>query len=49
MTAMNMAYGNVYRELMVQSNLCAFMSSYKMYAITLILVIPLTLILKKEK
>ncbi len=49
MTAMNMAYGNVYRELMVQSNLCAFMSSYKIYAITLILVVPLTLILKKEK
>ncbi|MBR1943079.1 DHA2 family efflux MFS transporter permease subunit [bacterium] len=46
-TAMQMAQGAIYRELIVQSNLCAFMSSYKIYVVTLVMVIPLTLLLRK--
>ena len=46
-TAMHMAQGVIYRELMVQSNLCAFMSSYKIYMIVMLFSIPLALALRK--
>lgn len=47
-TAGQMAHGVIYRELMVQSNLCAFMSSYKVYMFVMLLSIPLALVLKKQ-
>lgn len=46
-TAEQMAFLNIYNQLVQQSTLSAFMSSYKAYAIAVIIVLPLTLILKK--
>ena len=46
-TAIHMAQISVYRELSQQATLCAFMSSYKIYAMTILLTLPLVCFLKK--
>ncbi|MBQ8476723.1 hypothetical protein IJ531_06655, partial [bacterium] len=46
-SAAQMAQGVIYRELMVQSNLCAFMSSYKVYMVVMLAAVPLAFVLKK--
>ncbi len=46
-TAIHMAQISIYRELSQQATLCAFMSSYKIYAMTILLTLPLVCFLKK--
>ena len=48
-TATQYAYGIIYKQLMQQVNLSAFMSSYKVYALVIIMIIPLAVLLKVEK
>lgn len=43
------AQGTIYRELIQQSTLCAYMSAYKVYAIIILMAIPLTMLLKRVK
>ena len=45
--AEQLALGKINHQLLQQSTLCAYMSSYKVYAIAAIVVLPLALILKK--
>ena len=48
-TAQQMAHISMYKQLLQQSTLCAFMSAYRTYAIIVILVLPLVFLLKKVK
>ena len=41
------AQGKIYGQLVQQSTLCAFINAYKIYAIAIVILIPLVLILKK--
>ena len=45
-TAIGMAQGKIYGQLIQQSTLCAFIMAYKIYAIIVLLLIPLAFILK---
>ena len=45
--AEQMTLSSIYNQLVQQSTICAYMSSYKIYALAVILVLPLALILKK--
>lgn len=47
LTAQTQAAGMLYRQLLQQSTLCAYMSAYKIYAIAILLVLPLVFCLKK--
>ena len=49
LTAQQMAYASIYKQLMQQATLSAFMTSYKTYAIIVICVLPLVFLLKKVK
>ncbi|MBQ8168381.1 DHA2 family efflux MFS transporter permease subunit [bacterium] len=46
-TALNMAQITIYRQLSQQATLCAFMSSYKIYALIILIVLPLVFLLRK--
>jgi DHA2 family multidrug resistance protein len=46
-TASNLAHGMIYKQLMVQTNLCAFMTSYRTYMIIIVCIIPLVFLLQK--
>jgi len=46
-TALNAAQGKVYSQLIQQSTLCAFINAYKIYAISIIFLVPLVFVLKK--
>ena len=46
-TAGQMAWGQIYSQLLQQSAMCAYMSSYKAYAIAMIIILPLVFFLKK--
>ena len=48
-SALNMAQGQMYHQLVQQSTLCAYMSAYKVYAIVTIIVLPLIFTLKPFK
>lgn len=43
-TAQQMAQSNIYNQLLQQSTLCAYMTSYKVYAAAVIIILPLVLI-----
>lgn len=45
--SMGMAQGKIYGQLIQQSTLCAFINAYKIYAILILILIPLVLMLKK--
>ena len=47
MTALNMAQIMIYKQLSQQATLCAFMSSYKIYALIMLIILPMVLLLKK--
>ena len=40
-SALHMAYGQIYHQLVQQSMLCAYMSSYKVYALVILIILPL--------
>lgn len=46
-TATQMAWAQTYNQLLQQSAMCAYMSAYKVYAISMIVVLPLVFILRK--
>lgn len=46
-TASQMAFGQIYNQLLQQSAMCAYMSSYKAYAVAMIVILPLVFFLKK--
>ena len=46
-TAIGMAQGKLYGQLIQQSTLCAFMNAYRIYAILILLLIPLVFVLKR--
>ena len=46
-TALGAVQGKIYGQLVQQSTLCAFINAYKIYAIAIVVLIPLVLILKK--
>ena len=46
-TATGMAQGKLYGLLVQQSTLCAFMNAYRIYAILILVLIPLVLVLKQ--
>ena len=46
-TAIGMAQGKIYGMLVQQSTLCAFMNAYRIYAILILVLIPLVFALKK--
>ncbi len=48
MTAQGKAMVMAYKQLLQQSTLCAFMNAYKIYALVILLSIPLIIMLKKE-
>lgn len=48
-TAIGMAQGKLYKLLIQQSTLCAFMNAYRIYAILILILIPLVFILKQFK
>ena len=48
-TAIGMAQGKIYGQLVQQSTLCAFMNAYRTYAILILLLIPLVFVLKQFK
>ena len=48
-TAIGMAQGKLYGQLVQQSTLCAFMNAYKTYAILILVLIPLVFVLKQFK
>ena len=47
LTSQAQAGAMLYRQLLQQSTLCAYMSAYKIYAIAILLVLPLVFCLKK--
>ena len=48
-TAIGMAQGKLYGQLVQQSTLCAFMNAYRTYAILILVLIPLVFVLKQFK
>ena len=46
-TAIGMAQGKLYGMLIQQSTLCAFINAYRIYAILILILIPLVFALKK--
>jgi hypothetical protein len=46
-TAIGMAQGKLYGQLVQQSTLCAFMNAYRTYAILILVLIPLVFVLKQ--
>lgn len=46
-TAAGMAQGRLYIQLIQQSTLCAFMNAYKIYAVLILLMVPLVFLLKQ--
>lgn len=48
-TAQQMAHISIYQQLMQQSTLSAFMTSYRTYAIIVVCILPLVFLLKKVK
>ena len=46
-TAMGMAQGKIYGLLVQQSTLCAFINAYRIYAILILVLIPLVFLLKR--
>src|SRR5574344_571016 len=48
-TAMGMAKAKIYQQLVQQSYLCAYLHSYKIYAVVIIFLIPLVLFIKNYK
>ena len=46
-SAFGMAQGMIYRQLSQQATLCAFMTSYRIYAVIILIVLPLVFVLKK--
>ena len=46
-TAVGMAQGKLYGLLIQQSTLCAFMNAYRIYAVCILVLLPLVLLLKK--
>ena len=48
-SAINIAQGKLYKLLILQSTLCAFINAYKIYAILILTLIPLVFLLKQFK
>ncbi len=48
-TAAGMAQGKLYGQLIQQSTLCSFMNAYRIYAILILLLVPLVFVLKQFK
>ena len=48
-TAIGMAQGKLYGQLVQQSTLCAFMNAYRTYAVLILVLIPLVFVLKQFK
>ena len=48
-TAIGMAQGKLYGQLVQQSTLCAFMNAYKIYGFLVLILIPLVFVLKRFK
>ena len=48
LSAIGMAQGKLYGMLIQQSTLCAFMNAYRIYAVLILILIPLVLLLKPE-
>lgn len=46
-TATQMAWGQIYNQLLQQSAMCAYMSSYKVYAVAMLIILPLVFFLRK--
>ena len=46
-TSASMAQGKIYSQLIQQSTLCAFINAYKIYAVLILILIPLVLLLKQ--
>mgnify|MGYP006359030579 CR=1 FL=1 len=46
-TALGMAQGKIYGQLIQQSTLCAFINAYKIYAVLILILIPMVFLLKK--
>ena len=46
-SAIGMAQGKIYGQLIQQSTLCAFINAYKIYAIMVLILIPLVFVMKK--
>lgn len=46
-SAFNGSYGKIYSQLIQQSTLCAFIHAYKIYAVSIIILIPFVFVLKK--
>ena len=46
-TAFGMAQGKIYGQLIQQSTLCAFINAYKIYAVLILILIPMVFLLKK--
>ena len=49
MTATGMAQGKIYGMLIQQSTLCSFMNAYKIYAVLILILIPLVFVLREIK
>ena len=49
MTSLGMAQGKIYGQLVQQSTLCAFINAYRIYAVLILVLIPLVFILKQFK
>ena len=47
LTATGMAQGKIYKLLIQQSTLCAFINAYRIYAVLILVLIPLVFVLKK--
>ena len=47
MTSIGMAQGKIYGQLIQQSTLCAFINAYKIYAVLILILIPLVFLLKQ--
>ena len=46
-TSLGMAQGKIYGQLIQQSTLCAFMNAYRIYAVIILILIPLVFLLKR--
>lgn len=47
MVSISMAQGKIYGQLIQQSTLCAFINAYRIYAVLILILIPLVLLLKQ--
>ena len=46
-TALGMVQGKIYGQLIQQSTLCAFINAYRIYAVLVLILVPLVLLLKR--